>query len=262
MLIKVTNKCSMGCSHCMEDSTVQGEHMQETTFRKALDFARQAEAKAWQMGIPPMILLSGGECTEHPQIVEFVKIVFEQKMIPLLLTNGMWLNTDLREALLRPEWSQMQVQITNDPEFYPQKPPVIDHAQLHYVGKLTHLLPLGRITRKKNQASIPSRKAPTSFNLRSITRSTRSFQDALAIIRARAAVGYSGHCSPSISENGDVMAGESRNCYKVGTVDSSMSDITNALIGMQCNKCGLVKNLTMEQKRAIGETNLFGHDER
>lgn len=33
MLIKVTNFCSMGCTHCMEDSTVRGGHMTtETVF--------------------------------------------------------------------------------------------------------------------------------------------------------------------------------------------------------------------------------------
>ena len=36
MLVKITNYCSMGCSHCLEDSTVAGKHMTRETFLAAL----------------------------------------------------------------------------------------------------------------------------------------------------------------------------------------------------------------------------------
>jgi MoaA/NifB/PqqE/SkfB family radical SAM enzyme len=109
MLIKVTNKCSMGCSHCMEDSTVKGEHMTYETFLKALDFTARAEKLAWAAGCLPLVLLSGGECTEHPDIVKLIETVFARGMLPFLISNGAWLADDaLRAAILRPAHSSDQ----------------------------------------------------------------------------------------------------------------------------------------------------------
>ena len=254
MLVKVTNYCSAGCSHCMEDSTRRGTHMTEETFRKALSFTKRIERVALEAGCPPMLLLSGGECTEHPEIVRFVEIVVEEGFFPLLITNGLWLaNEELRAALLRPEWPKMLVQVTNDDRFYPQPLPVrVEDRRIVYSERLPGgLLPLGRAARRRGE---DQKKAPSSFNLRSITRSMR----AVAFIRARALLGgLNGQCTPSVCDNGDVMAGESRNCFRIGTVDSSEEELTRALVDMKCNRCGLVGNLTHEQKRAIGESLLF-----
>lgn len=266
MLIKVTNYCSMGCSHCMESSTIKGEHMTADTFARALRFAQRTEGNAWRAGIPPLILLSGGECTEHPDIVKYVEAVIGLGWVPMLLTNGMWLaDKDLRESLLRPEWKQLFVQVTHDPRFYPKDPPiVIDDSRITYIPSLTLLIPLGRAKRKPGlsaETGLPKRNAPSSFNLRSLTRSLRSFNEAVVMMRARAASGMSGHCSPSVADNGDVMAGETRDCFKIGTVDSTNEELTKALIEMKCNACGLVDNLSPAHKRAIGESTLFGANE-
>src|SRR4051812_45808485 len=103
MLIKVTNYCSLGCSHCMEESTVKGAHMTEDTFLAALEFTKRVESKAWAMGVPRRILLSGGEATEPPDFVRFLETVIKYGYEPLLITNGMWLNDpELKAAILRP----------------------------------------------------------------------------------------------------------------------------------------------------------------
>ncbi len=264
MLIKVTNYCSMGCSHCVEDSTIKGEHMSFDVFQRALDQSARMEQLAWGMGLPQFILLSGGECTEHPEIVRFVEEVVRRGHTPLLITNGLWLdNAELRDALLRPEWSMMFVQVTNDSRFYPKPAPYYEDKRIAYVSTLTHLITLGRAGRKKNidGKGLPMAKAPTSFNFRSATRSTGSITEAVAIMRGRAAMGKSGHCSPSISSDGSIVAGESRFCFKIGTVDSTLEELTRATCEMRCNACGLVDNLNQEQKRAIGESLLFAGTE-
>jgi hypothetical protein len=257
MLIKVTNQCGMGCSHCMEESTPKpGQHMTPEIFEKALLMTRRVEGAAWALGIPPLILLSGGECSEHPDIVKVIEAVIAQGLVPLLITNGMWLgNPELREAILVPGRT-IFVQVTNDSRFYPTVPPKFDDERVMYVDKLTHLIPLGRALRKKGLADmgLPLKNAPSSFNLRSATRKFGSIEGAVAMLRARSAMGQSGQCIPSVSHEGHVMAGESRSCFKIGTVDSSNEELTQALINMQCNNCGLVDNLTQEQKRAIGES--------
>lgn len=257
MLVKITNYCSLGCGHCMESSTVRGEHMTDAVFGRALDFTRRAERIAWSVGCPPMILLSGGECTEHPRVVQFVEEVIAQRMVPVVLTNGMWLDdVDLRSAILKPG-RPILVQVTNDPRFYPREPPSpesFDDERVVRVPALTHLIPLGRAARGRSAgAGVPLAKAPTSFNLRSLTRSLGDFESAVAMLRARAMQGLSGHCTPSITEAGDVVAGETRECFKVGTVESSTAEITKNLTEMRCGRCGLVDGLSQEHKQAIGE---------
>ncbi|MFI5296667.1 MAG: hypothetical protein ACHREM_01100 [Polyangiales bacterium] len=240
----------------MEQSTVRGEHMALDVFDRALAFTRRVEGLAWSMGCPPLILLSGGEATEHPDIEKMIERVYAARMIPWLLTNGSWLADPARRAsLLRPEWTSMEVQVTHDPRFYPTSPPVrVVDPRLRYVESITKLLPLGRAARKTFDNGVPKLGAPSSFNIRSITRSFGSIERALVEQRLRAMLGKAGHCSPSISADGSVVAGESNACFKVGTVDSTNQEITDAMINMRCNACGLVDNLTFEQKRAIGES--------
>lgn len=257
MLIKVTNQCDMGCSHCMEGSTPKtGQHMSEETFQKALGLSFKLETLAWAAGLPRMILLSGGECTEHPQIVSFVEKVYSCSMLPVLITNGAWLgNKELRESILRPEWRNLMVQVTNDPRFYPRDVPHSDDPRVIRVPSLSRLIPLGRAAGRSKvfEQSVPARVAPSSFNFRSMTRHYGDVRRAILHMRTRAAAGLSGHCTPSITHEGDVVAGEARFCFKIGTVDSSSQELTEATIRMKCNACGLVDGLSSAHKEAIGE---------
>ena len=164
MLVKVTNRCGMGCSHCLENSTPAGEHMTEETFHKALDLTQRIEALAWQIGLPRFVIVSGGECTEHPDIVKFVEALVDWGVRPVLLTNGLWLeNKDLRESLLRPEWTQLMFQVTNDARFYPRAPIRVQDPRIMYVDSLSVFVALGR-GRRKISDGVPMRKFPASFN--------------------------------------------------------------------------------------------------
>jgi hypothetical protein len=258
MLVKITNKCGMGCGHCMEGSTVAGEHMSKEIFGKALDLTARLEAFAWKAGIPPLIFLSGGECTEHPDILWCIEEVYRRGYYPMLITNGMWLDDpDLRAAILRPEWPRLLIQLTNDARFYPRKPADIPNdPRITVIPSLTHMIPLGRFKNKRAPATTPFARSPTSFNLRSATRAFGDVRVALVGHRLRAMQGRSGNCSPSISHDGTIAAGETNSCYSIGNVDSTPDQVTRALIEMTCNRCGLVDNLTQEQKFAIGEARI------
>ena len=262
MLVKITNFCSLGCNHCMENSTPAGEHMTRATFLAALALTERLEGDAWRAGIPRRILVSGGEATEHPDVEWFLSTVIDGGYDVILITNGMWLDDPvLRAKILRPEWKRLMVQVTNDPRFYPKQPINVptDDSRVVYVPTLTILIPLGRMKPARAHSGkdgLPVRKGPTSFNLRSATRATGDVRIALTMLRARAAIGMSGNCSPSISSDGTIVAGETSNCFPVGNVHSTADQVTRALVSMSCNKCGLVDNLTQEQKLAIGEARI------
>jgi hypothetical protein len=261
MLIKITNFCSMHCNHCLENSTVAGEHMDRETFLGALALTERLEGDAWRAGAPRRVLISGGEATEHPDVEWFLETVLDRGYDVILITNGMWLDDDsLRSRILRPDWKRLLVQVTNDPRFYPRKPGSIpDDPRVVFVPSLTVLIPLGRMKPARARSGVdgvPMRKGPTSFNLRSLTRSLGDVRPALTMLRARAAIGMSGNCSPSISHDGTLVAGETNSCFQIGDVHSTAEEVTRALVAMSCNKCGLVDGLTHEQKLAIGEAKI------
>lgn len=257
MLIKVTTRCQMGCSHCMEDCKSEGEDMSAETFGKALAFADELESAC-----PiSLTMIGGGEPTLHPDILDILDIALAQGNPVMLLSNGLFLDDEeLREEIIG---RQALLQITNDSRFYPRKPRWLeDHPAFEYVDSITMLTPMGRF-KGKTHPEVPSKKAPNCFNLRSLTGHFRDARIALGHLRARVmSGGFSGFCTPSISVDGTVCAGETRFCHPIGTVDSDWREITDALRDMRCSECGLVLNLTQEQKRAIGESTLFLASER
>lgn len=68
--IKITNKCHIGCSFCHEGSTSEGKH------GDILNPVFINSFKPWQE-----IAIGGGGVFEHPDLIKFLKILKEQKVI-------------------------------------------------------------------------------------------------------------------------------------------------------------------------------------
>ena len=83
-----------------------------------------------------------------------------------------------------------------------------------------------------------NRVSPLCFNLRSSVRSYRNLTLAIACLRQ-----YGKFCTPSISVDGTVVAGETPFCQEVGTIFSSELDLLDGIIHVSCNECGTWKNL-------------------
>lgn len=236
MLIRITECCRMGCSHCMIDATPKGQHMSFEMFEKAIRFSETDF----------LLIISGGEPLEHPNFFEFAQMIkkskFNQKMVTIL-SNGMFLeDEELRERVLDLGFS---IQITNDSRFYPRPIPNFSHPLICGIErKLRIVSPLGRAA--KNHLS-SGRHSPLCFNLRSVVRNFGNFR--LGVLYLRSTGKF---CTPSINVDGSISAGESNQCYRIGTVDSSDSELTNNLLSMQCNHCGLEDNLKHEYREAIG----------
>lgn len=255
MLIKVTARCSAGCSHCMEEATPQDEHMSWETFLQALALTESLESRAWASGCPAIVLLSGGECTEHPELVRFVQAALRRGFRPVLLTNGLRLADEkLQRALLESE--RVLVQVTCDTRFYRQMPTKIAHPRVEYCAQITRITPLGRAAASNFDAKgVAATRAPLCFNFRSAVRHWTSIERAIETLRRQYVLGRGyGQCTPSIAPNGDVCAGESRFCHRIGTVRSSPAELTRKTLEIRCNRCGLVDKLGPDHRQAIGET--------
>jgi len=251
MLIKVTSRCSMGCSHCMEDATPDGAIMDFPVFLQALRLTLAIERQAREAMGYNLVMLSGGEPAEHPEIERMIEAVREHGLQPILLSNGLWLADEgKREAILGTD-PKLIVQVTNDPRFYPKAPPIVDDPRVKYVDSLTHMIPLGRFAGKMHPA-IPTKTAPACFNLRSITRSTGDIEAAVFHLRLNSLRGVTGHCTPSVTPEGRIVVGESRLCYQIGNVATPLAVLTLNVQQMpSCNLCGLESNLQGQFRQAI-----------
>jgi hypothetical protein len=226
----------------MEAAVPNGSHMSMEMFVKALDFIDRNKFM--------FVMLSGGEPTDHPQFCEFVKTakakLGSEPLRVLVLSNGLfWANERRREEYLA---LNVNFQIINDPEYYPIRVDRIDHPRVLYDDKImAPITPLGRaITLSRKPKA--SRMSPLCFNLRSATRQLKDFQKAVLLLRQAGKM-----CTPSIKEDGAIVAGESCFCHYLGHVESSNVELTNRVMDMKCNVCGLVDNLTPEFKKIIGE---------
>lgn len=121
MLIDLTYRCSMGCSHCMSDCRPDGMDMTPDTLEDVFAFYQRYQI--------PNLIFSGGEMFENPYILELLRIIEQNwnKRFPLsFITNGRKLSDtpDIFEAVqqLQGKYGKKMViiQVTDDSRFYPE----------------------------------------------------------------------------------------------------------------------------------------------
>jgi MoaA/NifB/PqqE/SkfB family radical SAM enzyme len=237
----------MQCNHCFDNASPDGKHMSFDTFRDSLKFISRSAAK--------MVLLTGGEPSEHPQFIEIAELVKRRMEHPELLiiaSNGMFLHNEqyAKEILSL----GIQIQITNDKRFYPQTVPVVDHKNLCYITEIGHLFPIGRaITNNLNMDDMDIKLTyPKCFNARSIIRSgyIKNFQALMKFYELK----LQKFCIPSIDINGGVHLGETDSCLKIGTIHDDMDVLFDNIKSMKigdCNNCGLEDNLEGKFRDAL-----------
>lgn len=225
--------------------------MSTETFEAALDVSWRLEELARRRHGYHLLLLSGGEATEHPDFLHLAEKAAAHGFAVVLISNGLWLTDPERRAEILAAPSISTIQITNDPRFYPRRVERVEHPKLCYVDKLSVMTPQGRFA-GRTHPEVPMRRAPASFNIRSMTRQLGDIREALAMQRARAMAGSAGHCSPSITHEGYIVAGESRECGRIGTVHNTLAELEAGMLALRCDGCGLVAGLEPRLKKAIG----------
>jgi len=235
MLLKITTQCQMGCTHCMEDALPTGEFMAVETFLKARDFIDRTYHSL------KMVMISGGEPTEHPMLLDFIQLL--QGWHVIVMSNGLFLGEGYGEFASRLLAMDVTLQIYNDPRYYPMKVIPFDHPKIIFGDKINMLSPFGRAVTNGFKSD---RQSPICFNLRSCARTLKDFSEAVLALRMSGKM-----CTPSIDVHGNILAGESRFCHKIGTVESSGDEILENILNMECNKCGLEDGLSPIHKTII-----------
>lgn len=239
MLLHITDKCSMGCPHCLGDYKPDGEHMTEQVFRDSIEFILKTNPIVH-------IALTGGEPTEHPDFVKFMDILFDildntpptldMPHLVTITTNGFWCLTHPDEAKRIANGSKtvhVEWQVSADKRYYPIRldvdNPLFKEARFTLCDDcVTRIYPQGRALDNK----IPYQsKAPKCFNLRSVLKQL-SLSSAVTHLLMR---GFT--CTPSIGINGDIKLGESKLCPSCASIYDDISTIENRIRNFHCHKC-------------------------
>lgn len=254
MLISITEKCRMNCPHCMDDAKPDStKFMSFETWEKAVEFNDRYDM---------FTTITGGEPTEHPQFWDMLEYCIRQKKVTseiTVVTNGMNLETDdtakdkiQRLAELNP-MATVFFQVTNVPGLYPIK--INTHKSVFhskYVVVCTSMndlamYPQGRAVGKDYDFS--KTKVTKCFNIRSVTRGTRSFSESVLMLRRRMKF-----CTPQIGYDGSIKLGESTLCPVASHISKSEDEIVNDIINFRCKGCKQVLDqIPSVYKAIIGE---------
>jgi organic radical activating enzyme len=256
MVLDITTRCKMGCKHCLNRCEEAGVDMTLGTFKRIADFLHDNKLRF------RVVLIGGGEPTEHPQFFDVLDWVFERlstnaygdKTLFMLATNGTFVNrTDAKEFIDRLLGYGLKIQITADPRFYDIE---LDKTMLDYVLKSgdatveTNVRLLAQMGRALDHPmpEMPSRMSPFCFNARSMSR--RNGYDFTTILHNFENLMYK-WCSVCIDPLGAIRIAESLECPTIGTVFNSMQEIDRTLKEFDCTACVHAKRLDPAMKAAI-----------
>jgi organic radical activating enzyme len=151
----------------MVDASPNGKHMNLETFEAVLEFVKQ-------VGLP-FIMISGGEPTEHPNLLEMLPPTKSFGLHTILLSNGEFLHKSNPNSILE---LVDGVQVTNDPRYYSRSVPDFVHPKVTFERQIRILSPFGRAITNKLTTT---QKYPGCFNIRSTTRLSGLFVTLIVI---------------------------------------------------------------------------------
>ena len=249
MMIKITEKCSMGCTHCMNNATCNGKHMTFDVFKDVIEFQKK------NGGL--FCFLTGGEPFEHPDFMQFLSYARQQLpyTIIVIATNGIALQNPSFEKLvydLGNTTPYVLFQVCNDKRYYPTSIdlslPVFHMKNVTLVTEIEKLYPQGRTL--DNGLKWES-KASRCYNIRAIAHQlvNPTLYDIISLL-----VFMGKTCTPHISINGNIKLGESDLCPICSNISKSDDEIVNDIINFRCHNCDHVNcNLSNTYKHLIGE---------
>lgn len=258
MLIKITESCSMGCSHCMNDAKPCDRHMSTETVDRMMDFLINND-------IYTDLIISGGEPTEHPQFTDIIKTIINRlktdskscdalKLVTIT-TNGLWCETHYDETKQILDMNSDKIviafQVSNDSRYYPKRID-LNNPVYKLFGMIMcidndcvqQIYPQGRA---RNFTSWQS-NCSKCFNIRSITKQL-FMKQAFNLINREVHIkdvinvmeDAKKYCTPAIHYNGKIGLGESDLCPTLShDITDSSAEILNDILKFECHGCDFI----------------------
>ena len=244
MLIQLTNRCHMNCPHCMQDSNPNGPHMSDETFHQLLHFCEVAQ--------PYVVMLSGGEPTEHPKWNEYARELLSLPSVKVMaiLTNGAWIEdskTRIAMAkLIRSHKGRVQVQVYTNPKYYRNHQWTVEHeAQFRSIGcrpdfnDPLFMQDLGRARKNCVAETQYSERVPSCTNSHLLAQQTTSLPHFSA-----ATIASGKMCRPLIDVNGGIHMSESWLCPTVAHITDGINVAFQKMRASRpCGGCRLYPNI-------------------
>lgn len=133
--VKITDKCSQGCSFCYEGCTKEGKHA---------ELLRDGEfAQSWMNTLMPYTELAlNGNDLDHPDLVEFLCKLKDKKIIPNLTVhqNQFMQNTKFLQEIVDDKLIYgLGVSLQNPTKEFLEKFKLFDNAVLHTIAGILDL---------------------------------------------------------------------------------------------------------------------------
>ena len=252
MIIDLTYKCSMGCTHCMSDCNKNGEEMSLNILNDVCRFIIDRKIDT----IKPLILgISGGEIFEHSEIINCLDIIFDhfgssKNICIMIATNGRILSETpeyldyIKSTKGKYGKQKIMIQVTDDERFYPTKLTQKQRYNLEKVGAFIESVPGSNDDR--NKCLYPQGRALLNFDERywntvapkCVNCILLSYQ---GISTFKDLVNTMSHnmknCTPVISPLGEIKLGESRLCPSVASIYDSDRVIFDKIKNFKCSNC-------------------------
>lgn len=242
MLIDLTYSCHMGCTHCLSDCKPDNNHMSLQTLDDTFAFMRKHKIETY--------IFTGGEPFEHPDILTILDKIEQEwtKKFPLtFISNGRPLlqNKELYKKMQslidRYGSHNVQLQITNDPRFYPVPLTEKEKRQLRRLTSIIDTVPVinGKCLYPQGRAlqNFPDSNwltvAPKCCNIRLFVK--QGFVSIHTIVVKLAQFGK--FCTPVIAPNGDIKIGESALCPAIATIYDTNNTIIKNIKNCKCQQC-------------------------
>jgi hypothetical protein len=215
-----------------------GSHMTGKVFKESFKRIKNFNSK--------ILIISGGEPTEHPQFEEYMDFVLANSDFKYVIvtSNGMFLEDPKRRDNYL---SKYQFQITNDSRYYPIKIKEVKHKNILSWDIVRNGIEIcSRVI--KNKIPVEFNK-PKCFNIRSFAKKYGNMWHLIMSIEY--VLGK--FCVPGIRPNGDIVLGECDLCKPVGTIYDLDENLLDNIRKFKCNNCGCFDNLDKLHREYLGE---------
>lgn len=126
MDVKITNQCDMGCPMCHEASTVDGKH------------GKILGLPFWDTLLPyTEIAIGGGNALSHPDLIPFLQMLKDKKMIPNITVNQIHFmkNIDLLRNLVNEKLIYgVGISLVNATDEFINAVSAFDNAVIHVIN--------------------------------------------------------------------------------------------------------------------------------
>lgn len=254
MMIKITERCTMGCKHCLNDAQPDGKDIEISKLIEIFDFLQREK-------IGKFLIISGGEPTEHREFDKVMEAILEYQRESqyfhtiTITTNGEQIEKDPEKfknyiGRFKTFNCNLIYQVSADVRYYPRRIKV--HKRIFREDGFVmcdncveSIYPIGRALTNNIKFN---RASSQCYNVRALSK--QGF-DTLWKIESYLRI-KGKYCTPHISINGEIKLGESDLCTVCATINDLSSEIMEKIQKFKCNKCNFLnKNLSPQYRKFV-----------